>query len=548
MVRSKAWLTFAFVVAIVILKLWLTSPIRTVPLYAPHDATNFVTHAHALLAGAWFGQYGSLTLIKGPFFPLYLAAISELGLSVNLAHQLTYLAACGIACIAVRPVVTSRGLLVAIGALLVFNPMTYDSFAWVIYRSQVSGTLSLLSVACAVAIVIRRDQSVRARLGWAIGLGFSLAAFWLTREEGVWIVPCIFLLATVAIIAAWRMDRQHGPSRAMLLVVPSGIWVGAILTIQAINGHAYGWAVTTEMQSSEFISAYASLQRIKHGPSEPTVPVPKAARFIAYRISPLAKALEPAIDGSTAERGWFRASCDAAYSCSDIAGGWFTWAFRGAVGSAGFYDTGSHARAFYLALAREIDTACERHTIDCDTKRASLAPRITGQERALLEHYLSGIQRFASISSFSTTAWEITDPPPDTVREYAFVTRDVRPIGTPYHAFDDRLKTAVLKAIAGLYQLVLPIALVLGCLMTALRILLSARNRHAVPDAHVLFAAVFASGITLIAILAIIDVLSFPGFNDEYFGALYSIAFLAIALLAATELESLKSLLVRRGH
>lgn len=144
------------VVAIIIFKLWLTSYIRTVPLYAPHDALNFVAHAHAILAGAWFGHYGSLTLIKGPVFPLYLAAISELGVSVNLAHQLTYLFACGIACIAIAPLLRNDKALVVIGLVLAFNPMTYDSVAWVTYRSHISGSLSLLTVACLIALYVRQ--------------------------------------------------------------------------------------------------------------------------------------------------------------------------------------------------------------------------------------------------------------------------------------------------------------------------------------------------------------------------------------------------------
>jgi len=44
-----------------------------------------------------------------------------------------------------------------------------------------------------------------------------------------------------------------------------------------------------------------------------------------------------------------------------------------------------------------------------------------------------------------------------------------------------------------------------------------------------------AIGVALMIILAIIDALSFSGFNDEYFGPLYSIVFYALAVLFTRE-------------
>jgi len=534
------------VVAIVIFKLWLTSYIRTVPLYAPHDALNFVAHAHAILAGAWFGHYGSLTLIKGPVFPLYLAAISELGVSVNLAHQLTYLFACGIACIAIAPLLRNDKALVVIGLVLAFNPMTYDSVAWVTYRSHISGSLSLLTVACLIALYVRRTRSTRARLRWSIGLGFSLAALWLTREEGVWIVPSLGIIGGAAVLYSWRNPQSE--SHAPIVIIPCAIWALSIATIQTINGAVYGWPVSTEFQSEEFLSAYSSLERISHPTGDRTVPVPKFSREAAYRVSPLARQLEPFIDGAQAERGWFIAGCQAGYGCTDIAGGWFEWAFRGAVDLAGYYTTGPNARAYYVGLAGEIDRACDRGEIACDPKRNSYVPRLSGQGALIGQHAFLGIRRFAQFSGFGIETWGILASPPYVVREYAFVTHDVNPIGDAYANYDEPLKRGILQAVEHGYAAILPIALVMTLLLVTFRLVLFAMRRSRLDDAVVLALGVLASGAALLSILAIIDTLSFPGFTDEYFTALYSVVFYAVAVLFTSESLTLRKRMSRPAY
>lgn len=528
-------ITIAVVAVVVAFKLWITSYIRTLPLYAPHDATNFLDHAQAILLGAWFGTYTSLTLIKGAFFPVYLAAISELGLGVNLAHQLSYLFACWIACLAVVPIVRRRGALLGIGIALAFNPLTFDYMSWVTYRSQVSGTLSLLTVACVAALYIRRARVVRARIPWAIGLGFSLGALWLTREEGIWIAPCVFVLAGACVYHESRRRRVDDVSSAPLLLVPSAIWIAMVGIVAALNGHYYGWAVTTELQSHEYIAAYGSLERIAHAPSGLAVPIPKEARKIAYRVSPLARELEPFIDGAQAQRVWFGSSCASGYSCTDIAGGWIHWSIRSAVQLAGYYDSGEHARNFYSGMSEQIDRACEAHEIQCWPKRRTLAPRLSGQFGIVAQHFILGATTFARLGNWSIDAWQISETPPATIKEYNFVARDVDAVTQPLVTYDQQFKASLLLVVERVYAALLPIALVLIVIGTIARIGWFALRRRAIGEAYTIFIAIAASGVALLGLLAIVDALSFPGFNDDYFASLYSVTFFAVSVVIATE-------------
>jgi len=93
------------VTGLILTKMWLTSAIRIEPALAPHDSLNYVSHAYAILAGAWFGAYSDMTLIKEPFYPIYLAVVQQIGLTLPFANLLLYATACVIACLAIRPIV-----------------------------------------------------------------------------------------------------------------------------------------------------------------------------------------------------------------------------------------------------------------------------------------------------------------------------------------------------------------------------------------------------------------------------------------------------------
>jgi len=512
-------------------KLWLTSFIRAIPLYSPHDETNFLDHASSILAASWFGPYSAFTLIKGPTFPIYIATLNELGLNLNTGHQLSYLVACVVACVAIKPIVRSRAMIFVFGILLYFSPLTFDWTAWFVNRSQIIGSLSLLTVACATGLYVRRSETVRKRIGWSFGLGFSLAAFWLTREEGVWILPCLVGIGGVSVVAAWRGPRQR--SQYALLLIPCVIWAGTILLVEAINFYSYGWGVTSEIQSKEFISAYSSLERINHQPVDPTVPVPREAREQAYRVSGLARQMGNYLDGAKSK---YVAMCPRT-GCSEIPGGQFLWWFRTAVSDAGYYDSGKHARAFYLAMADEIDSSCDRGELACGPKRTTIAPRTAGHASRIVTHLLGGLAVFSGLKGTTIAHPTFPEPPPEIVKEYEQVLRDVVPIGANMNTYDQGLKIGVLSAIVNVYQILFAPALIFLALAFLVSIARSISLRKKLSDSMVIVGSVFASGAFLISLLAVIDALSFPAFENEYLCSLYSISLFALFLTVAQALS-----------
>jgi hypothetical protein len=422
---SARWSFAAFVVVAVLVKLWLTSDIRILAAFAPHDSSNFIEHAKSIMQGRWFGDYDVGTLIKVPAFPIFMAVVAEFGIPLPLAHQLLYVFACLVACAAIRPLVRSKAAIAAIFAVLLFNPFTYGTLVWAAYRSQLNESLCLLSVACAIAIYVRRTAPQRHVIPWLIGFGASFSAFWLTREESVWLVPCVVVIFSAYFVAVRRAPRAELALRLAGLAVPVVMVVASIGAVMLTNGLIYGWYTTSEQQAPEFVSAYNALARIVPPVPEDRVPVPRSARAIAYRVSARARELQPTLEGAVG-KGWTTNSCGSWGVCNDIGGGWFVWAFRDAVALSGHYTSAASARSFYVAFASELDRACDSRVIACRPKGRTLAPPLApAQVPAVFSHFAYAVRSFASLSTLTLARWPAGLVDPHLRADFEFVTRAV---------------------------------------------------------------------------------------------------------------------------
>src|SRR5216684_1480929 len=186
--------------ALVLLRLWLGSRLHVTPKVAPHDDLLFLDQAKALLDGQWLGKLDALTLIKGPFYPLFIAATQVAGIRLIAAEQWFYVASCGLFAVALTPWVPSR---------------------W-------GRALALAVLACSIGLVARIHRSLAVRTAWALGLGFGLSAFWLTREEGIWIVPSLLALASIAVLQLRGWPAARAKTLLHAAVIPAFLLVASI--------------------------------------------------------------------------------------------------------------------------------------------------------------------------------------------------------------------------------------------------------------------------------------------------------------------------------
>ena len=345
-------------------KLWLIDVQQlTVHEAASHDDRLFVELARHLLASSWLGPYDQMTLVKLPFYPLWLAFCAYISLPLFLAQQLLYAVACALLIVALRPILVNSWLLLGLFLLLLFNPMSFShTISLRIIREGIYPALSLLVIATSAGLMLRAKAAITKQLPWAVGLGLSGAAFYLTRSEAIWLLPAVLLLL------GFGFFRQ--PKRVLIYVIPLGLLILPVLIVKQINKHYYGVSIVNELHAEAFLAAYSALTRVQHQHWHPYIPVPHEVREQLYSLSPAFAQLKPAFEGDIGQA--YEAISKSQLAVNDIAAGWLVWALRDAVTNAGYHQSADQALVYYQRLAREVNSACDKQQINCNSPGATL--------------------------------------------------------------------------------------------------------------------------------------------------------------------------------
>jgi hypothetical protein len=359
------------------ISLWLRSgfPVAALGAAAADDGL-FIRLARSLAEGRWLGPYDNLTLAKGMFYPLFIAASAMLAIPLTLAEQAVYLATSAMVAAFVGRRTGNPWLGLAMFALLAFNPVAWDLALARVIREALYGSLSLAVIGLAVLVGFGRRPVPTALLG--VALGIVTGAFWLTREEGLWIVPALVAVLAMAGVGLLARGGTRDLARlggAVLLAVAGFTATNGV--VAGLNRHYYGVFETNEFKSRSFERAYGALARVHQDTWHRYVVFPTDARQRAYAVSPAAAELRPFFDGAGGAN-WRFVGCDQLHlpqtMCTEILSGWFMWALRDAVTAAGHGGSARAARAFYTQLADQIDAACADGRLECLPPRATLAP------------------------------------------------------------------------------------------------------------------------------------------------------------------------------
>ena len=178
---------------------------------------------------------------------------------------------------ALRRVVTNNLVLVFMYSLYLFNPMTSGGSITQVLREGIYPALTILVLAGTIGIVCRYQDSRFRLIAWAVGLGVALSAFWLTREEGMWLLPGLFLLGAFTLISLYRWTGLSFEffKRSLVCFLPFFILLIFIGSVSLINRIVYGTYAVVEFKTAPFVSAYGALSRVRHPHWRRYVPVPK---------------------------------------------------------------------------------------------------------------------------------------------------------------------------------------------------------------------------------------------------------------------------------
>jgi hypothetical protein len=359
--------------------------------------------------------------------------------------------------------------------------------------------------------------------------------YWLTREEGVWLLPAILLLAAYGVVSTVR--RLEGESRrrfrpmVLFAALPIASFALVVGAVDAVNYAKYGVFRNNDFRSSDFQSGYGALSRIDHANWKRFVVFPQDARQKAYAVSPAARELQPYFEGAGGEF-WRKVSCEqtGAASCPEILSGWFMWALREAVASAGHYRSAVAARDYYMRLAREIDQACDAGLIACRRRSDSLVPPWRPE---YLGWTLSSVRAvFSTLMSLGRVQVSIAPStgPEHHLNLFKRVTNG--PLAEATAAERVGTGVAVARAIAAVeipfFRFAIPLAMLAWFAMVTIAIL---RKRW--HPAHILVAALIVAIAARTVLLAFLEATSIPSNNALYLSPVVPMALVLVPCVMA---------------
>jgi hypothetical protein len=560
------WVPFAL---LALIRLWLVSDQR---LFGDcgriYDERVFLSIADHLLSGHWLGPYDHLTLAKGMFYPLWIAATYAIGIPLLLAQHLLYMAACLMLVIAIRPIVHRPAISLLIFGILLFNPMSYSSDVMsTILREGIYPALTLLIAAFAIGLFIRHERSWIELTFWSVHLGLALSAFWLTREEGIWMMPLILLAVGAAAIKIWHtpsMDRR----KLSLCVLPFVIWIMSVGIVAGINKVHYGIFASVEFKSPDFLAAYGALSRVHHAHWQPTVTVPLETREQIYEVSPAFAELKPFLEGAIEKRWgnllrtirerygkdpgfaemvrsalrlhlgrdskdtWVQMWNNGTFFSGEVFGGWFMWFFRDAAAAAGHHVSGASAAHYYRRLATEINAACADGRLLCNKERATMMPPWhTEYAIPLIRTFFSSILFLARFEDFT-----VNSVPLGGSEEALSLCRKLTH-EQPFPAFNAlshqtgtyNLKTRSLELIGIIYQFAIPLLFGLGSALYILGTVQLFREKT-IPMTWIVNTGLLVVIFARLLIISLIHITSFPGIATRLLAPAYPLLLLFIVI------------------
>ena len=202
--------------------------------------------------------------------------------------------------------------------------------------------------------------------------GLAGGAFWLTREEALWLGP-----ALLPLFGSWMYRTRREWRGWIVLAVPIVAFLVPVSAVNIANYVVYGVYRNSDLRSAEVQAAYGAISRIQPDAWQPYVVFPRAARGRAYTVSPAAAELRRYFEGEKAEQWVLYIACraqTASTDCPEILAGWFIWALRDAMAEAGHYRSATDARDYHERLAAEINAACDDGRLACLPARVTLMP------------------------------------------------------------------------------------------------------------------------------------------------------------------------------
>ena len=247
-----------------------------------HDDGNYVERALMLANGRWATRFDQYTFIRGPLYPLYLAAVSRSGLALPLVDvTLQCLVSLFLATEIAKLIHLGRLGLVGVYLSLFFVPIIETLTGSHVIRDDFAQLLLLAIIAVGL-----RALRTRAPM-WTVMTSLGVGLMAILREDAIWLLPW-----GVAIVVVFVVRHYQPATRTVALVValaaPVAYWLpGAVVT--QINSRS-GLHAVTLFDEDHFVHAHQSLARyINDGTSNVFTLTPEMFDNLTQRSPTLAR-------------------------------------------------------------------------------------------------------------------------------------------------------------------------------------------------------------------------------------------------------------------
>ena len=548
----KKIITIVIAILIIIFQIYLVSvqPIDA-RIASTYDDVLMVEQASSILEGKWLGDYNCLTLVKGPFTPVFMAVAKLCHIPFLIAQDIFFIIACIFLIYVFKDIIKSNILKIITLVLLIFNPIIYSTEICRAYRDGIYLALIIYLIAFSFAVFLKRKDTMSKLIWYYIGLGFTIGSIFLCREEIVWLIPylLIFVIMTIIYIVKDKEVLQK-KQKILLFLVPILIVILMIISVMFLNYKYYGTFQLNQYWGKEFKEAYGALTRIISEEEIERVPVTTESLEKAYEISPKCRELKEYFDGEL--ENW--AMCGDG-SLDQIQGGYFHWALMRAVESKGYYKNAKTANEFYKQMAEEINKACDEGKVECLNYK-----RVSNVIRFDLEDIYDAIIKCKDTIKYQytmsllkvkiTSSWYAKSDETYQERTKAFeeITLTKTSVNGFYETEQDKMRINILDKIKNIYKTINPYVFYESILVAVVFIIQSIIRKQKNSGKIIILIGLAGLYLCRIFIITFTSVTMYTSaINVMYLSATYVIQILFAVFANIFLGQEIKKIIVRKG-
>jgi hypothetical protein len=328
--------------------------------------------------------------IRPPSFPLFIVAVSKTGLPLRLSFELFFIIA------SVRLATAMRRLGFPPWSAALNFGLTLMAPSSILAMNLAMVESMLASVVIWMTAELAYVMTARGVTFWLHSLLLSLLAViaWFARPETILIsgaMACVITLLLSTTILRRRTAWSAVRTSTRLFGLPIFAIILANIGVAALNGVYFGRFTPIEAaRAPAFVRAYDDLQGVVGQTPIHYVPVSHEQMEVAARVSPAFAEIYGAIQGKLGDPYRRNSKIYAGVDNDEIAGGWFIWLLRSAVGQTGYPNLAAEDQ-FYGRLSQELEAAAHSKEIAISRLPVALIDPKVGVWISYLPHSLIAI-------------------------------------------------------------------------------------------------------------------------------------------------------------